>query len=584
MNCCSLPLAAPAAGKNVEEIEIADQVFYGDIVTVAGDDSSLWAQEAVAVQNGIILAVGTKNDISRYVKEGMTEVHQLTGTQTMMPGFIDQHVHWGMASLSFHGSLDMFGFTPTTLQDILDMVRAAAETTPEGEWIIGSGLNPMLVPGVRIPYKEDLDKISTKHPIFILAASMHSAYANTPALTLAGIEKGKPEKDPPGGYIMRDENGEPTGELKEAGAMQMVLAVATMVKDDDMAFSILKQSLNRYAQKGVTTFADAGFFDCWENSKAHMKSIAKSQTCPVRLVAYNDTLPDEADRGVPGQDNMVFMGQKFIADGSPFTATVATTDPYLDNDYARDKLGFPPQPPVNNGLLNYPGDQLLNLMRPVHQGGWQIVCHAQGERAIDQMMNSVETLQGEMRRDDHRYTIEHSTLITTSQIARAKQLGIQLTFLTPQVYWFGYYYKQYIFGEDRATRYHPINSAFKAGIKASFHNDEPCTPTDPLGSMCTAVNRRMREQAPVKPDFEGVESEVLGEEERITVDQAIQACTINPAYQIFHDHLIGSIEKGKIADFVVLRENPRKVAKSRIRFIEVVCTFRGGRKPTLYNV
>ena len=173
--------------------------------------------------------------------------------------------------------------------------------------------------------------------------------------------------------------------------MQMVMAVATMVDSDATAYTILKKAINDYTRRGVTTLADAGFFDSWENSKAQMKQVASSDRCPVRVVAYNDTLPAQEDRGTPGSDNLVFMGQKFIVDGSPFSATVAVKDPYLDNQWVREQLGFPPGP--NLGQLNFTKERFLELARPVHSGRWQLICHAQGETAIDLTLDVMATLQ-----------------------------------------------------------------------------------------------------------------------------------------------------------------------------------------------
>jgi len=250
-------------------------------------------------------------------------------------------------------------------------------------------------------------------------------------------------------------------------------------------------------------------------------------------------------------------------DGSPYTGGAAFAEPYLNTDVTLTRMELRPN---HHGKVNYSEESLLQTLTKYHNNGYQIAIHAQGEIAIQMILNAFTEILEKYPRPDHRHRLEHNALITNNQIIQAQKLGLTLSFFMDHVYFYGEQLPQ-IVGADRAARFMPLGSAFAAGHRASIHTDNPATPVDPFRVISTAVTRKTKNT--------GV---ILGPAERVTIDDALKAVTINAAWQLFEDAQRGSITIGKAADFVLLSHNPLRVQIENLKDISVLCTWIDGNK------
>jgi len=302
-----------------------------------------------------------------------------------------------------------------------------------------------------------------------------------------------------------------------------------------------------------------------DNELKLFKAMTHSDDFPIRVRAYlygpllgkgfNTIKPNEGD------DRLRFVGIKFVADGSTQGITAALSEPYLY-----------PRGTHFRGNLDYKDDEIYALTKPLFDQGWQIATHANGDRTIEQTLNTYsKLLAGNTDPKARRMRIEHFTINTPEQVKKAAQLGIIPGFTIGHVdYWGSAFYNQ-IIGADRAKRIDPAGEIKRAGGKFTLHSDTPVSNVGPLNYITESVTR-MWQLPPTK---------VLGPDQAISVDDAIRAVTIDAAYQIFADQLVGSLELGKQADLVILEKNPRKTKPEEIRNIKVISTWIDGKQVSL---
>ena len=319
------------------------------------------------------------------------------------------------------------GFTPMTKEDVDALITEAVGATDEGKWIDINGYNPMLIAGMETPTMKVLDAFSTKHPIFVMASSAHSFYANSLAFELAGINNDT--KDPTGGEYVRDAEGNLTGQMNEGAAAGPFLAIIPKMSSEK-GRQLLKETFDDYARVGITTIATMATFGTFEGFFNVLYEEASKDECPVRVATYHqyeNFAYHEPEQGDKQKGNHWFQRVKFFGDGSPYCGTMATKEPYLDTDLTRDGLGFVPYP--NRGFLVTSFEDCYKEMLPHHKAGRQLATHTHGERAIQLILDVYEALLTDYPRDDHRYRLEHCGLITKEQLQQAKQLGV-----TPSIY------------------------------------------------------------------------------------------------------------------------------------------------------
>lgn len=541
----------------------ADLVFVGGpIVTVNAKNEEV---QALATKDGKIVAVGLEADIRKNWVDQKTQVIDLRG-QTLMPGFVEPHVHIVLTAMVEGLWLDLSNFSLPydTIDTLSEKLRAALKTVPPGGWLAGFGVDPSRTsPFMAELTVEVLDKVSKDVPIFIINQSGHIGYVNSKAFELAGVNNQTP--NPPGGGIyVKDEKGNLTGKLIEPPSYVPFQAKMPVPTQQEL-IQAMRNTTKRLATKGVTTSAEitVGANLGLENEIGLYKYLLANGGLPVRVRAYlyGSAIPKGFQGVKPneGDDLFRYVGVKFISDGSTQGLTAALNEPYAY-----------PAGTTFRGDLNYKDEQLLATMKPYFDQGWQISVHANGSRAVEQTLNNyAKLLDGTSQPEKRRLRIEHFTVTTPEQLVRTKQLGVVPGFTIGHVHYWGQAFNDQILGAPRAECIDPSASLKKEGVRFAYHSDSPVSPYGPLKYITQGVTRVW--QSPLQ-------RKVLGPNERISVDDAIRAVTIDAAYQMMSDDKIGSLEVGKLADFVVLEKNPRATSAEQIGDIKVLQTWVGGKR------
>ena len=541
----------------------ADLVFVGGpIVTVNAKNEEA---QALATKDGKIVAVGLEADIRKNWVDQKTQVIDLRG-QTLMPGFVEPHVHIVLTAMVEGLWLDLSNFSLPydTIETLSEKLRAALKTVPPGGWLAGFGVDPSRTsPFMAELTVEVLDKVSKDVPIFIINQSGHIGYVNSKAFELAGVNNQTP--NPPGGGIyVKDEKGNLTGKLIEPPSYVPFQAKMPVPTQQEL-IQAMRNTTKRLATKGVTTSAEitVGANLGLENEIGLYKYLLANGGLPVRVRAYlyGSAIPKGFQGVKPneGDDLFRYVGVKFISDGSTQGLTAALNEPYAY-----------PAGTTFRGDLNYKDEQLLATMKPYFDQGWQISVHANGSRAVEQTLNNyAKLLDGNSQPEKRRLRIEHFTVTTPEQLIKTKQLGVVPGFTIGHVHYWGQAFNDQILGAPRAECIDPSASLKKEGVRFAYHSDSPVSPYGPLKYITQGVTRVW--QSPLQ-------RKVLGPNERISVDDAIRAVTIDAAYQMMSDDKIGSLEVGKLADFVVLEKNPRATPSEQIGDIKVLQTWVGGKR------
>ena len=540
----------------------ADTIFYGGpVVTVNAKNEEV---QAIAVQGGKIVALGTKDAVTKDWQSKTTQVIDLKG-QTLMPGFVEPHVHIMITSVFEGLGLNLSNFTLPydTKETLIAKMKAHLKTIPPGGWLFGFGVDPSRTsPFMAELTADDLDKVSTTVPIFLVNQSGHIGYVNNKAIELAGITNKTP--NPPGGGIyVKDAQGKLTGKLVEPPSYLPFMAKMPNPTEAQL-FGAIEGTMKKIASTGVTTASEmsvGGNFGV-DKEVAIYKSIFAKNASPIRLRGYlfSQALPAgyKAIKPTDGDDMLRFIGIKYISDGSTQGLTAALSEPY---SYPKGSKW--------SGALNYKDADIQASMKAYFDQGWQISTHSNGDKAIDQALNSyAKLLAGNKQPQDRRLRIEHFTVNNASQAKKAVQLGVVPSFTIGHVHYWGSAFDNFIIGPERAKRIDPAAEIKRAGGKFTLHSDTPVSNVGPLNYITEAVTRVW--QLPPK--------KVLGPDQVISVDDAIRAITIDAAYQIFSDKLVGSLEVGKRADLVILEKNPRATPAADIRDIKVKETWVDGKK------
>ncbi|MBU3612141.1 amidohydrolase [Polynucleobacter sp. MG-27-Goln-C1] len=543
----------------------ADTIFYGGpIVTVNAKNEEV---QALAVQNGKIVAVGSKDAVTKEWQADNTKVVDLKG-QTLMPGFVEPHVHVILTTVFERTYLNLtnFDLPYDTVDSITAKLKANLKNVPKGGWLAAFGTDPSRTsPFMAELTADDLDKVSTEVPIFVVNQSAHLAYANHKALELAGITDSTPNP-PGGGSYVRDAKGKLTGKMMEAPAFYPVFAKIP-VPTQPKLIEAVQATMNSMASKGVTSVADLGVGGNFgvEKEVAIYRDIFGRNASPIRLrgYLYGTQMPAGFNAIKPneGDDYLRFIGIKYVSDGSVQGLTGAVNEPYLYPKGGKSK-----------GTLNFKDDELYNLIKPYYDQGWQIAIHSNGDRAIDQTLKNYEKLlSGGGNSKDRRLRIEHYTVSNPAQIKKTVKLGVVPSFTIGHVDYWGAAFNNEILGPDRAKHIDSAGDFKRAGGRFTLNSDAPVSNVSPLNYISEEVTR-LWQLPPQK---------VLGPDQAVSVDDAIRAVTIDPAYSMFTDKLVGSLEVGKQADLVVLAKNPRTTPPAEIRNIKVMGTYIDGKPVAL---
>jgi predicted amidohydrolase YtcJ len=532
-------------------------VFLNGHVLTMGKNNRV--AEAVAVRNGMIEAVGTSGDIKAYIKNDSKIID--LGGKTMIPGIVDAHSHFPGSGL-YAAAADLnsppIGKTLTVNQAVNTIKEIAAETK-KGKWVLGFGYDDTLMAEKRYLTREDLDRASTEHPIYVMHVSGHIGMANSLALELAGIDS--TSKNPDGGIIRKDgKSGEPLGVLEEH-AQYPVQSIAMQFSMID-GLKIVAKGARGYARMGVTT-AQCGLAD--EKMIKGLSFNSRVNLVPLRLVVWPDyslglkMISREIDLEKFNTAKFQVGAIKLIADGSIQGYTGYLNRPYHTPFDGDDQY---------RGYPTIDRETLTGMISTVHKAGYQLAVHGNGDAAIENIIYAFDKAQRENFQKDPRLILIHAQMTRDDQLNRMKELGITPSFFVAHTYYWGDRHWDIFMGPERAKRMSPCNSAIQKGIPFTIHLDTPVVPMNPMLLVWSAVNRA------------STGGRIIGEKEKISPIQALRAITIDAAWQIFQEDNRGSIEKGKFADLVVLSGNPLEDPE-RIRDIEVMETIVGGK--TVYQ-
>jgi hypothetical protein len=521
----------------------------GHIVTM---DGAKRVVGSMAVRDGRILALGG-DDALTGCASSRTQSLDLHG-QTVLPGLIDVHTHameWVKSTL--RGEIDAGYPAVHSIAEITQAVAHRAAALPQGQWIVGSGWDDSKVVEHRYITRLDLDTASPNHPVYLKHVSGHLSVANGAALRLANITKDT--HDPQGGVIERDASGEPTGILKDT-AMELVFAI---LPGDPPDIDVRAAQLisEKAAEVGLTTIHD--IFISPDEMRGYQEARRRGwlkirvQMSP-RIGSISDA-EKLAEMGVHtgfGDDLLKFGAAKMFADGGMGARTVAIYPPGVIGE------------PINLGVLRWTPADMQKAHLIAARAGWQLETHAIGDRAIDEVLDSYAAVIQQLGLKDHRFRIVHAGFSTPAVQKRLRELNVLVDGNPPFVYWIGSWFLKY--GPERVRWSYPAKSYIENGIIEAAGSDVPVTPLSPWWGIWAAVVRR---------DLES--GQILAPEECISVEQALTLYTGNGAYAGFEEDRKGSLEPGKLADFIVIDRDVLTVPADELKDVKVLETFVGGR-------
>jgi predicted amidohydrolase YtcJ len=505
---------------------------------------------SIAIKNKKIAWIGSHQDAKNFQGE-----HINFGDQAVLPGFIDAHGH--ASYLAFATQVANIASPPVGKINNIDELKAELKNfikdsdLQPGEWVMGLGYDDSLLKEQRHPTKDDLDEVSTEHPIYLIHVSAHLGAANSLGLSLANINSHT--QDPPGGKIRRYENSlEPNGVFEETAAYPLQQLAMSAYKDP---IGSVKKAMEIYAKNGITTAQDGA--SSLETIRL-MQAADAQNMINIDVISYpigQNGLNENLDAFSFGtyEGRVKVGGVKLILDGSPQGKTAYLTQPYYKppHNESQSYKGYPliPQIDVSKLVKEYAD---LNI---------PIMAHANGDAAADMLIQAVRDAEIE---SDHRTIMIHAQTVREDQLDLMKELEIIPSYFSTHTFYWGDWHRDSVFGQDRAMRISPTNSTLERDMPFTVHNDAPVVPPDMMRLLWATTNRQTRS------------GKILGKQQRISTYSALEAMTINAAYQHFEDDIKGSIEVGKQADLVVLSQDPLSIDTKNLLELNVVATFSRG--------
>jgi predicted amidohydrolase YtcJ len=538
----------------------ADAIYHGgSVVTI--DDKNPTA-EAVAIKGGKIIAVGKKDDVLK-LKGDNTKLIDLAG-KTLLPGFVDGHGHCMYVGVQA-ASANLLAPPDHTVKNIADLQAelkkwASGDTAKKFKLILGFGYDDAQLKEQRHPTRHELDEVSKEVPVLIIHQSSHLCTMNTKALELAGITA--ESKNPPGGIIRREKDGKtPDGVLEETAFMMAAVKVLPAMGEAELdSLGVAGQRL--YAANGFT-FAQEGRSNAVLD-KTWMR-LAEAKKLLIDVASYPDLTFSDTPFGLDTpwysktmKNGYRIAGVKLSLDGSPQGKTAFLSQPYF----------IPPhgQP---SSFVGYPTVRAEEVNRKIalcYEKGWQFLAHSNGDAAGDMMLGAVKDARekhgpGKDRRD----VMIHCQTVREDQLDQMKEYGLFPSMFGMHCFYWGDWHRDSVLGAERAERISPAKSALKRGMIFSQHHDAPVALPSAIRILSSVVTRRTRS------------GDILGAGQCIPVDAALKSITLWAAYQHYEEANRGSIEVGKLADFVVLDKNPHKVPILSLADLKVLETIKQGK-------
>ena len=517
----------------------------GNIVTM---DAVRSTARALAVVNGLIVAVGD-DDTVRALAGQSTQVIDL-GRRTVTPGLIDAHCHLGAAGLLGTVYVDVSWPAISTIQQMQAKVAERVATTPAGEWVIGAGWVSF---DGRYPNKHDVDPVSPNHPVMLINQGGHFAVVNSLALELAGVNASTP--DPGNGRFLREASGEPDGTVMNHPAMDTFrrLWPPDLFGKEALEASILTPQ-PMFAAMGVTSFQDV-YARGMDRMRSHF-DIARRGGMTLRGQVMNvleyiqelDGRIAEIEAMRYEDDFMHFAGAKCQVDGAGEASF--THEPH--NGIAWDLPIWTPE-------------NLNEVVRAFHDGGYQVALHTFGDAAVDMALDAIEAAMNANPRPDPRHRLEHAVLNTESALERTRDLGVVVSTQPTLIRAFGDGAER-IWGPERLQRMVPTRTWLDMGVPLSLGSDAPSMPWwDPQATLTASILRYTLTNKAVSP------------EQALTIEEAMYAHTMGGAYADFAEDKKGSLEPGKFADLIAWHDDPYSAKTADLPNLTIDLTMIGGR-------
>ena len=505
--------------------------------------------EAIAIFGNRIVAVGSTKEIERLAGPRTQTID--AKKRLVLPGFNDAHTHCLSGGFQL-ASVDLRD--AETPQEFASRIRAFAAKVPQDSWITGGDWDHERWPGAKLPAKELIDSFTAVTPVFVNRLDSHMALANSVALKLAGVTR--QTLDPPGGVIVRDKNGEPTGVLKDA-AMSFVWKVkppSTFAEKLEAA----RAATNHAAKLGVTSIQDvsAGPDVGVYQSLLDLGEL-KTRIYAIAPLPVWERVAQTGVRAHFGNEMLRVGGLKGFSDGSLGSTTALFYEPYKDE-------------PNTSGIAGdemYPEGVMLERVRAADRAGLQIMIHAIGDRANDLILSIYEQVERENGRRDRRFRIEHAQHLRAQDIPRFARNRVIASMQPYHAIDDGRWADKRI-GKERAKTTYAFRSLLDAGATLAFGTDWTVAPLDPMLTIYAAVTRRT---------LDGKNANGWVPEQKISVEETVRAYTIGSAYAEFQDHVKGSITPGKLADVVILSHDIFEIDPQEIENVKVELTMVDGR-------
>jgi predicted amidohydrolase YtcJ len=533
-------------------------VFHNGVVLPV--DASFSQHSALAVRANRIIAVGDAGAVRAAAGRGAREV-DLDG-RTVLPGFIEPHMHFAL--LAGLGHLPDIGpFQSPTFDDALaaiSEIRDMAIRVGPDEWVMGRQFDPILLEPPRDLTTRDLDPIVPDRPAFFLNASGHIAYVNSRTLQAAGLDGSS--ADPPGGEYGRYPSGELNGVLYGQSAwLPILLSNGGIV--DRMSGGFAEAGIQvgeQAAALGITTLCDmatgglAGAAELELYRQMYDEGRMKARIRPYLYHPASDSFDEAGVRPFDGDAFVRVAGFKVVSDGSNQGFTGRQREPYVGSESV--------------GLFYVEPEDLRAVVLERTRSGWPMAIHANGDAAIDSVLDSMDAaVSAGIDVRPLRIRIEHCSILHDEQIARMREHGLVPSFLINHVHYWGHVMRDEVFGPEKVQLLDRCASVQEAGLNWVMHSDAPVSPLGPLHMIRVAAVRDLWKE----PDT------ILAPDERVSVEEAIRAQTINAAWAQHEEDELGSLEPGKLADFVILEDDPRAVEPTRIGDISVSETWMDGK-------
>ncbi|MEE2823434.1 MAG: amidohydrolase family protein [Pseudomonadota bacterium] len=524
-------------------------------------DANKPAADTLLVQDGRIAWVGMAKDQPQGLLDNEADLQRINlQGKTVLPGFVEPHMHLPpLAMLHRFSNIGPNRFATT--EEALAQLRDDAAQVEAGEWVVGRQFDPSLQEGPDYLTKDLLDTVSTEHPVFVYNASLHLAYCNSLALDIAGIDANT--EDPPNAELGRTESGEPNGVLKAGPAMALVARHNPKLREQNLAEACLgvfntanRVGITMLCDQGTGTFQGVGELALYQSLKDSGQMTARFRYSVSQAAAskWDDA---EIEWG-EGDEWVRRTGWKIVSDGSNQGRTGLQRESFVGSD--------------STGMAYIEKDELDAAVEKRLRDGWAVCVHANGDAAIDRVLDAFAKAKAKgLDPAEKRCRIEHCSILHDEQITKMQELGLSPSFLIGHVHYWGKAFVEDIFGPEKAAKLDRTGACEDLGIRWTVHSDDPVTEMNPLRCIENAVTRNMWRS-----------DQLLSPEERVPVEAALRAMTIDAAWQCHSDHEVGSLEVGKFADFVVLAEDPLAVEPERLAQIQVLETWVGGRQ--VYSV